>query len=238
MTHLSFILMTFLILINSSTSIPTITNKSNSETNLTNQIQIIPFKVPVKLIVMSQCPDAKKCEKVIDKSLALIGDKISVDVAYVGKLNTSNPHGISCFHGDKECQGNIQQLCYKARFPFFKDWWSFIQCQNSNILGLKHIGSNALLKECIKKTQHENYKYEDDEFLQTCINGPLGRHLLYHSISQSNFSTLHTPCQIFINHQPICKSQFSQVTCTDHHQYNSTNFINVIQEEFQLANLI
>ncbi|EGG00729.1 uncharacterized protein MELLADRAFT_124023 [Melampsora larici-populina 98AG31] len=213
------------------------------ETNSTDQLKIIPFKVPVTLIVMSQCPEAKKCQKAIDEALIKLGDKMDVEVGYVAKLNSSSRFGVTCFHGDTECEGNIQQLCYKARFPFFKDWWSFIQCQTSNPLGSKHIGTKSLLEKCIKKTHPEkDYKFEDDQVFKGCLDGPLGRHLLYHSVLQNKASaSLNTSCEILINHQPVCKSQFSHLNSTNttaHQPYNTTNLMNVIESEYKLANLI
>jgi hypothetical protein len=58
---------------------------------------------------------------------------------------TNRPFGVTCMHGDIECQGNIQQLCAATYHPQ-EQWWPFVQCQNA--AGRYSVGDPELAQRC------------------------------------------------------------------------------------------
>ncbi|KAJ9097723.1 hypothetical protein QFC21_004761 [Naganishia friedmannii] len=70
-------------------------------------------KVNVELGVMSRCPDARLCESTMDKVFSYpgIGEKVNITLSYIGRPDKRETYGVKCLHGDRECAGNIQQLC-------------------------------------------------------------------------------------------------------------------------------
>lgn len=60
---------------------------------------------------MSACPDAALCESVFDDVFDLVGNLVDVNLIYIAKLNSTSKYGVSCMHGELECDGNVQQLC-------------------------------------------------------------------------------------------------------------------------------
>jgi hypothetical protein len=119
-------------------------------------------KVPVKLGVMSQCPDAILCEGVIDDVLKHVANKVHLSLSFIGRcvglkvflpshstyfrINTSEPdYGVTCLHGAGECAGNVQQLCASKYEPLHQ-WWRFVKCQNKQ--GRENVGRPEVALQC------------------------------------------------------------------------------------------
>lgn len=76
-------------------------------------------RVRVDLNVMSRCPDARVCEAMMDEVLLSSGirDRITLKMNYIGTIDRDQTYGVKCLHGDKECAGNIHQLCVQELGP-------------------------------------------------------------------------------------------------------------------------
>lgn len=67
-------------------------------------------------------------------------------MAYIGTSNTSDPLGVSCKHGERECIGNAHQLCLHKNLSL-QDFYANIACQNyQDFPG--EIGSVAYTRRC------------------------------------------------------------------------------------------
>ena len=84
------------------------------------------------------------------------------------RVNTSAPtYGVTCMHGERECTGNVQQLCAirstrssaslnaeegapnEHDEPSWRTWWSFIICQNAG--GRYDPGKEDVAKRCARQ---------------------------------------------------------------------------------------
>ncbi|KAI8460229.1 hypothetical protein BY996DRAFT_4574965 [Phakopsora pachyrhizi] len=183
--------------------------------------------IPVTLGVMSKCPDAQICEDVIDKVLPHVEGMVVVSLSYIGKLDPSSRYGVKCMHGESECKANIQQLCYKKKFPQLKDWWSFVQCQN--YAGLGRLGDDILARSCSKLNRND---YDRD--VRPCVEGELGEKLLRASIKRTKNLQIVKSCSILINHKLICVHDGSWKDCPIGH--HSVDFVNYIKKEYHQIN--
>ncbi|POW18126.1 hypothetical protein PSHT_06201 [Puccinia striiformis] len=207
--------------------------------------------VPVVLGVMSKCPDAQKsvlslyltylclllsrlylvhsstpfgglvCEDVFDKVLAEVADKVDILLTYIGEIDPSAEYGVRCRHGNIECKGDIQQLCYRNRFPKLHDWWGFIQCEN--YAGLARVGDEELAKSCARVNGHD---WDSD--VKDCTTGSQGRQLLESSIEHAK------QLRIRRNHKLICIRDGVWKNCDDGHEV--ADFVKYIEHEFDLIN--
>lgn len=55
-------------------------------------------------------------------------------------------------HGPDECAGNIQELCAAKYLPF-RQWWSYVQCQNFN--GRSKIGTPDVAIQCANTAEFD-----------------------------------------------------------------------------------
>lgn len=75
-----------------------------------------------------------------------ISDKVSLQMQYIGTLNSSEPLGVSCMHGEAECLGDAHQLCLH-KYLSLQDFYANIACQNYQSFP-GHIGSLDLTRQC------------------------------------------------------------------------------------------
>lgn len=153
-------------------------------------------RVNVALGVMSKCPDALYFETAFDRALDRVNGKVSLDLTYIAHPNRSALYGATCMHGDKECEGNVQQLCVidaldpaKAgeRFDISPSqaqrlWWNFVQCENYRG-GRDKIGNENLAKDCLKAVTNK-VDWKGDE-IEDCVRGKRGVELLRKSIDET-----------------------------------------------------
>ncbi|KAI9621968.1 hypothetical protein H4Q26_015405 [Puccinia striiformis f. sp. tritici PST-130] len=192
--------------------------------------------VPVVLGVMSKCPDAQICEDVFDKVLAEVADKVDILLTYIGEIDPSAEYGVRCRHGNIECKGDIQQLCYRNRFPKLHDWWGFIQCEN--YAGLARVGDEELAKSCARVNGHD---WDSD--VKDCTTGSQGRQLLESSIEHAKQLRIRRSCSIssvhpfvfsWSDHKLICIRDGVWKNCDDGHEV--ADFVKYIEHEFDLIN--
>lgn len=154
-------------------------------------------RVNVALGVMSRCPDALFFETSFDRALGRINEKVSLDLTFIAHPNSSASFGATCMHGEKECEGNVHQLCVidaldpsKAgeRYDLSpseaqKLWWSFVQCEIFKG-GRDQIGNEDLAKECLNVvTDKVDWKKDG---IQACVKGKRGIELLRASIEETH----------------------------------------------------
>ena len=110
-------------------------------------------QVELTLGVMSRCPDAFLVEALIDQTLAdeRVKGKVALELVYIGMLDNDAPGGITCKHGELECDGNVQQLCVQA-YLNQSDWWPFVVCQDGQPA---RIGTTGLAEECAAQVGFE-----------------------------------------------------------------------------------
>ncbi|KNE98498.1 hypothetical protein PSTG_08237 [Puccinia striiformis f. sp. tritici PST-78] len=214
-------------------SYTTVSTLADSERVSLNQVDYLTGSpdrrklVPVVLGVMSKCPDAQICEDVFDKVLAEVADKVDILLTYIGEIDPSAEYGVRCRHGNIECKGDIQQLCYRNRFPKLHDWWGFIQCEN--YAGLARVGDEELAKSCARVNGHD---WDSD--VKDCTTGSQGRQLLESSIEHAKQLRIRRSCSIFINHKLICIRDGVWKNCDDGH--GVADFVKYIEHEFDLIN--
>jgi len=152
--------------------------------------------VPVTLGVMSKCEDAEYCENTWDKVLDKVSDKIALQLVYIGKLDDDERYGVKCKHGESECTGNIQQLCFARAFPEQKTWWNFVQCQNYG--PTSRIGDEVVAERCARTVG------KDWADVRPCVEGERGTSLLKASVRLAEHMGIEKSCSIFIDNELVC----------------------------------
>ena len=74
--------------------------------------------------------------------------KVSLQMGYIGTLNSSDPLGVTCKHGTLECLGNAHQLCLHKHLSL-EDFYANVACQNYQSLP-GEIGHVEYTKQCAK----------------------------------------------------------------------------------------
>ncbi|KAG9023686.1 hypothetical protein FRB95_012633 [Tulasnella sp. JGI-2019a] len=138
-------------------------------------------KVPITLGVMSRCPDARFCEDVFDSVLEEVGfEKVDVDLSFIARFNESEPkYGVSCMHGQQECDGNVQELCV-SKHLHLAEWWTWLQC--INLGGLVNVGNVGRAKECAEMS---GFEWDGSDGIAECWEGKEGVNLFRESIKHS-----------------------------------------------------
>jgi len=193
-----------------------------------------PVKVPVVLGVMSRCPDAIKCESVLDEVVKKMDDKIDLSLTFIGKINGSDPDfGVTCMHGPDECAGNVQELCAVKYAPNTTTWWEFVQCENAE--GRSKIGIPETAFQCAKQA---GIDWDGD--VGQCAGadgqgkGQEGIELLKASVTLTESMGIQKSCTIVINNRPVCVHDSGWKDCDDGHE--PADFIRQINDEYRKLN--
>ncbi|WVQ77001.1 hypothetical protein IAR50_006680 [Cryptococcus sp. DSM 104548] len=210
-------------------------------------------KVNVTLYVMSRCPDARLCENTFGTVLrtASIPPKINLSLQFIGSLNTSSsqPFGVECKHGPKECVGNAHQLCLTKHLKGVEDWYSAIECMNYPSDWPDKVGEVGEVERCAKTVGGW-------EEVEACIVGPKGEqdtnqedgerlyltkeatHLLRSNVRKTEESGVKTSCTIDIASTLVSGGKRRCVVdggvwkgCDDGHM--AADFVRVIEEEYK-----
>ncbi|KAH6914918.1 hypothetical protein BKA70DRAFT_559025 [Coprinopsis sp. MPI-PUGE-AT-0042] len=188
-------------------------------------------KVPVQLGVMSQCPDALLCESVFNEVLQYAGDKMDLSLVYIARPDDSEPTGIRCLHGPGECAGNVQQLC-AAKYTPFKNWWSFVQCENFQ--GRSQIGLPETARLCAKAA---NIDWEDSG-VGKCAGdngeGEEGVQLLKESMILQLELGITKSCTVMLSGRKICVHDGDWKECPNGHTVK--DFVDQVEEEYSRLN--
>ncbi|KAI0254750.1 hypothetical protein BJV78DRAFT_1273821 [Lactifluus subvellereus] len=191
-------------------------------------------RVPVTLGVMSRCPDALLCETLFDKVIPRVAQKIDLSLAYVARINPSDPEfGVTCMHGRYECAANVQQLCV-AKYTPMRTWWEFVVCQNYE--GRDQIGRPDVALKCARTARID---WEGSEVgrcagLDGSGTGEEGVRLLQGSIRTTEFLDITKSCTIVINTEKVCVHDGMWKDCENGHEVQ--DFVKQIEVAYQKLN--
>ncbi|KAI0268196.1 hypothetical protein BC834DRAFT_933352 [Gloeopeniophorella convolvens] len=183
---------------------------------------------------MSRCPDALLCEALFDKVIPRVADKIDLSLAYVARLNSSEPEfGATCRHGRDECAGNVQQLCV-AKYTPTKTWWEFVMCQNYQ--GKEKIGSPDVALKCARaaRIDWETSEVGQCAGLDGSGTGEEGVQLLHESIKVIQTLGVVNSCTVVINGEKVCVHDETWKDCENGHEVH--DFVKQINAEYQKLN--
>ncbi|KAJ1728615.1 hypothetical protein LPJ61_003940 [Coemansia biformis] len=168
-------------------------------------------KVLVELFVMSRCPDAVKMETVLGSVIPEVHSIVDLELKFIGTLDPNRTLGARCLHGDKECQGNIDELCALAHsggdLPAF---WRFLTCLNGHF---KSIGEDADLSlGCASSAGLDTAAFA------TCTTSKEGRALLQQSVENSQFAGVNTSATLFVAGNRRCVEDGGWRECPGGHE--------------------
>jgi hypothetical protein len=176
--------------------------------------------VNIEFFVMSQCPDAIKCEKLFLPILLKFSSIINFTLSFIA-LET-NLTEFKCKHGHNECIGNKQQLCIQNIYPqsiFIK----YLLCQSKNLLDIPDNG-----EQCAK----ENLINWSD--VQLCVTTNKGNKLFHKSLERTRLALAEKSCTIHINETFWCMHDGFWSNCTEGHDEKS--FIKAICSRYNGKN--
>ncbi|KAI9323180.1 hypothetical protein BX666DRAFT_1884078 [Dichotomocladium elegans] len=181
-----------------------------------------PAPVPVELFVMSKCPDKGVCEEVFDQVLREVKVPVSLSVNYIAKANPAEALQYECMHGESECIGNIQELCYRQVYPDYRDWFGFALCLNDR---LREIGIDPELPyQCATKLG-QSYAPVD-----ACVKSNLGIELLGKSVERTQSLGVRKSCTIYIDNKQRCIRDGGWKECDEGHEV--ADFVRMIEESY------
>ncbi|SCV72341.1 BQ2448_3878 [Microbotryum intermedium] len=214
---------------------------SSSRSQTSFKVQIDPEKdnkVPVRLAVMSKCPDAELCESIFDRVLDQVGTLVDIKLLYIGNFVQGRRPGkddhVECKHGPSECTGNIQQLCAAKYWQGvdgsvnpWATWWNFVQCQNYN--GLSRIGTERLAQSCASVVGKEW-----SGAVEECANSFEGVDLLRESVRATKALELGKSCSIVIDGELVCVRDGRWVDCEEGHEVG--DFVRLVRRAWRRLN--
>lgn len=183
--------------------------------------------VVVDLFLMSQCPDAYRCEVAIAPALEQLGSLIELRLGFIAEVDASEPSGFRCPHGRGECEGNIIQLCVQKHYPAGAQsapahaWTRFLTCAG----GTMHSNFSAIPGNTDSCLTSLGVPRSARRALRQCIEGREGRELHLHSVRRTHATCGHeataprqpcTSCQMFLDGKPSCSVDWGEwFNCTD-----------------------
>ncbi|CDR36328.1 RHTO0S02e00430g1_1 [Rhodotorula toruloides] len=203
-------------------------------------------RLPLTLGVMSLCPDARLCESVMDRvfeqttSVAVreaggerggggkvrVGELVDLRVEFIASRNSSAPYGTTCKHGDRECRGNVQQLCAE-RYWGAESAWEFIQCLNYDPNA--RVGNERAARECGRLIGRDWTKQ-----LQQCVEGEEGRKLARQSAKRLSKLRVEKSCSILVRGEVVCIHDSTWQRCPSGHEVG--DFKRLIEREWEREN--
>ncbi|CAG8588997.1 7421_t:CDS:2 [Funneliformis caledonium] len=189
-----------------------------SEFRKKEQFIIEKDKVLVELFVMSRCPDAVECEAIMAEVAKEVNDISTFKTNYIATLNSSATYGATCKHGDLECKGNIQELCFHKAIPNDLIFFNYLLCTHRS---LNLIGSHKWAKQCSEEVG------QDYGPIDECVNSDIGLNLFIESVKRAKDYQANKSCTIFINGKKRCIKDGSWYDCPKGHSVK--DFINSIK---------
>jgi len=152
----------------------------------------------------------------------------NITLSYITTPVSSSERHLTCKHGETECQGNIQQLCFKKYYPVQRDWFAFVNCQNFNS---KIIGTDAGIESCAKALR------KDPEPVEKCARSSEGRELFLENALATRKAGIETSCTIIINGRQRCVIDGGKWRdCESLEGHDASAFVKAIDEEYQRLN--
>ncbi|BGP29753.1 hypothetical protein JCM10296v2_001498 [Rhodotorula toruloides] len=205
-------------------------------------------RLPLTLGVMSLCPDARLCESVLDRvfeqvtTVAVrggggkgggkeegkvrVGELVELRVEFIASRNKTAPYGTTCKHGDRECKGNVQQLCAE-KYWGAEGAWQFIQCLNYDPNA--RVGNEQAARECGRLIGRD---WTQD--LQECVDGPEGRKLARKSAKKLSKLRVEKSCSILVRGEVVCIHDSTWQHCRSGHEVG--DFKRLIEREWEREN--
>lgn len=171
----------------------------NQGTTLFSPVQILDDKplVPLEAHIMSKCPDAKDCLKMLVlPTMQRVIDKVNFTLSYIGTPTDND--GVDCMHGPEECLGNIIELCAAKLYPDPKIYLGFTMCMTRDY---HDIPSKSLVEDCALE-----HGIDFDKLNECSIadNGGLGMGLLRDSIRRTKDAGVINSCTVRLNEEIYC----------------------------------
>ncbi len=142
----------------------------------------------MELYVMSQCPYGVQAMDGIIPAVEKFGGQVGLTIEYIGQ---KKPDGsLSSMHGEKEVQGNIDQLCARDQGDNAK-YLKFLTCVNKD---WRNIPTNT--DACAKEAGLDAAK------LKECKDGAKGKELLSASFDKATAKQATGSPTIFLNGAP------------------------------------
>ncbi|CAG8473154.1 1951_t:CDS:2 [Ambispora gerdemannii] len=175
---------------------------------------------------MSLCPDAVMCEAVFRKVLERVNEITSLSIDYVARFEPGpgSESRIACKHGEKECFGNILELCFQNSYPpptYQRNFFRFLRCLNRD---LSKKGTHSYTERCVSQVGL------DYTPIAECADSALGKQLLRESVMRTYASNVTKSCTIFVNEKQRCIRDGSWYDCPDGHRVS--DFIKTIEDEY------
>ncbi|RIA99132.1 hypothetical protein C1645_748042 [Glomus cerebriforme] len=179
-------------------------------------------KIPVELFVMSRCPDAVACEKVMADVVNEVNDIATFKTDYIATLNSSATYGATCKHGDLECKGNIQELCFQRANSNQLTFFNYLLCIHRSI---DRVGSREWAKQCSEEVG------QDYNPIDKCVNSNTGLNSFIESIQRTNSYKVNSSCTIFINGHKRCIKDGDWYDCPKGHSVK--DFVRSIKNAYK-----
>ncbi|CZR63487.1 uncharacterized protein PAC_13384 [Phialocephala subalpina] len=174
-------------------------NQKDQGTTLFPPVQVLsePALVPLEAHIMSKCPDAKDCLKMLVlPTMQRVIDKVNFTLSYIGTPTDND--GVDCMHGPEECLGNIIELCASQLYPDPKIYLGFTMCMTRDY---HDIPSKSLVEDCALE-----HGIDFDKLNECSIadNGGLGMGLLRDSIRRTKDAGVTKSCTVRLNENIYC----------------------------------
>lgn len=183
-------------------------------------------RVMLDLYVASKCPDAPRCERMLEPMLRTVGALVDVRLSFIGQRNASAVFGANCLHGPSECAGNVVQLCTQAHWPYHVNvevhqlpahlnWLLFLKCAAEDADGqpFNHTALSLIPQNTRRCLQRYSVPSATADKIDACVHGAEGAQLLGAAIDRTHQMCGHhssTPgmacksCSMFIDGRPTC----------------------------------
>ena len=160
--------------------------------------------VRVDFFVMSQCPDAQKCETLFGPTLLKLTSIVNFTLSFIGSERRTNE--FECMHGENECLGNKQQLCVQHMYPQAR-FIQFLQCQSQHIERIPHNG-----EQCAKQPGESPLNWPE---IQACVKSDQANELFRKSLQRTRRASASKSCTIHLNGKFWCMHDRTWYGCSE-----------------------
>lgn len=176
--------------------------------------------VNVEFFVMSQCPDAAKCERLFLPSLLKLSPISNFTLSFIGSEPSLND--FQCKHGSDECMGNKQQLCVQNMYST-AIFINYLLCQSKQVIDIPNNGEKCAKENNINWSQ-----------VQSCITSNKSNKLFRRSLKRTRLAGATRSCTMHINGKFWCMHDGGWINCKE--GTNEKNFIQAICSRYNGKN--
>eukprot|EP01029_Cantina_marsupialis_P029699 TRINITY_DN782024_c0_g1_i1.p1 TRINITY_DN782024_c0_g1~~TRINITY_DN782024_c0_g1_i1.p1 ORF type:complete len:215 (+),score=44.27 TRINITY_DN782024_c0_g1_i1:37-681(+) len=149
--------------------------------------------IDMDFFVMTRCPDAKACEleflPLIQKDFL---GHVTPNFHFIADVSAGTETGFDCMHGQRECKGDLLQLCTDSLYSK-NSTMNFIQCMDRS---QKVIPMNG--KMCA------GVNHLDYDAIEDCATSETGHDLMAKSIAYTKNKGIRACCTMRLNDKPFC----------------------------------